>query len=323
MYPRTYFETFMRYEAQDEVFVAMPFTEHFRAVYDNIIEPAIRRVTVRGKPLTPRIINRATSGSPDIHEQIFDAILHSRLVIADMTVQSSYTAEDGRARWQANANVAYEVGLASAWRNPEDVLLIHQGHPDHSYSFDVQNLRHVSYDPNDKKSIVALSEEIVRAINQSTFLAKRAYEKILYSVSPSTIQFMHQEVARAFPVISFPDQNMPIFDSRIHAASELLSFGALRNRNVLSQGEGKGAAVIYEWSELGLRMLVSLHAATPERVREIRTQIESVAPGAIPPQNLREIPKVTPVLENIDMIEASAVDNVNEAEAVEPSEPSA
>ena len=101
LYPRTYFETFMRYEARDEVFVAMPFTDQFQKVYDLVIAPAIARVTVGGLPLRPVIINRGISGSPDIHEAIYDAILHSRLVIADMTVQASCVVDGGAVRWQA------------------------------------------------------------------------------------------------------------------------------------------------------------------------------------------------------------------------------
>ena len=65
---------------------------------------------------------------------------------------------------------------------------------------------------------------------------------------------------------------MLIMDARIDAASELLSTGALKNRNVLPQGPGEGVAVIYEWTELGFRMLLSLHAITPERLRELRMQ---------------------------------------------------
>ena len=84
MYPRTYYETFMRYEASHDVFVAMPFTKSFQQLFESIIEPAITAVSLNGKPLKAKIINRATSGAPDIHEQIFDAIIHSRLVIADM-----------------------------------------------------------------------------------------------------------------------------------------------------------------------------------------------------------------------------------------------
>ena len=183
MYPLTYYETFMRYEASDQVFVAMPFSPAFQRAYETTIEPAIRAVQVNGKPLQPRIINRGTTGSPDIHEQIFDAIVHSRLVLADMTVQSMYKADDGTPRWQANANVAYEVGLSCAWRNPEDILLIHQPHPQHSYSFDVQNLRHLRYEPAAPPSIRTISDEIVRALNRSGFLAKQTYLKLVQSLS--------------------------------------------------------------------------------------------------------------------------------------------
>lgn len=306
----------MRYEAQDQVFVAMPFSKPFQHAFETVIEPAVRAVTVNGRPLVPRIINRATSGSPDIHEQIFDAILHSRLVVADLTVQSSYKNDKGLVRWQANANVTYEVGLAAAWRNPEDILLIHQGHPDHQYSFDVQNLRHVRYDVT-PKSIKLLADEFVRALNQSSFLAKKAFQKMLESVSPSALQFMHQEVRRAFPVISFNDTGMPIMDARIHAASELLAIGALKNRNVIRQGPDKGVAVIYEWTELGIRLLISLHAASVDRANEMRVQIASISSDAVPPHDLLEFPlDAAPKTETIDIREAANVDLLsNEAQA--------
>lgn len=282
----------MRYEASHEVFVAMPFTKSFQLAYEKIIEPAIKLVRVHGKPLVPRIINRGTSGAPDIHEQIFDAIIHSRLVIADMTVQASYAAEDGTTKWQANANVTYEVGLAAAWRNPEDILLIHQAHQQHSYSFDIQNLRHVPYETADPRCVDSLAGEIDRALQQSTFLANNTFLKTIQSVSPSAVQLMHQESLRAFPVIGFPDDGMPIMDSRIHALTELLNCGALRNRNVVG-GQGvakKGVAVIYQWTELGLRMLLSLHAINEDRLQTLKAQIASVPIDGIPPQELRDFP---------------------------------
>jgi hypothetical protein len=65
MYPRTYYETFMRYEPSAEVFVAMPFTADFEESFDKIIEPAVSRVRVNGRPLKPVIINRGTTGSAD------------------------------------------------------------------------------------------------------------------------------------------------------------------------------------------------------------------------------------------------------------------
>jgi len=292
----------------------MPFSESFSHAYETVIAPAIRRVKVNNRPLTPRIINRATSGSPDIHEQIFDAILHSRLVVADLTVQASYQNDNGSKRWQANSNVAYEVGLACAWRNPEDILLIHQEHSDHQYSFDVQNLRHVQYRLTNE-SMTHLSNEFVRALNKSSFLAKKSFQKIVESVSPTTLQFMHQEVRRAFPVIAFNSNEMGIFDARTHAATELLSTGALKNRNVIPQGTGKGVAVIYEWSELGIRMLVAIHAASETRAAALRSQITSVPSDKLPPPALIDLPNDAAQKNDIDMREASEVDTSNEAGA--------
>lgn len=294
MYPMTYYENFMRYEASDQVFVAMPFSKPFQLAFDTVIAPAIAAVRLNGKPfLQPRIINRGTTGSPDIHEQIFDAIIHSRLVIADMTVQSCYADDNGGVRWQANANVAYEVGLACAWRNPEDILLIHQSHPQHAYSFDVQNLRHVVYEVGSAAYVQLISDEIVRALKTSSFLANQTFLKLVQSLSPSAVQFMHQESRRAFPAISFTDDGMPIFDCRVHALSELLSCGALKNRNVVNQGAGKGVVVLYQWTELGLRMLSAIHAIDTARANELRNQIEGVPEDAFPPPELRTIPAPT------------------------------
>jgi hypothetical protein len=209
------------------------------------------------------------------------------------------------------------VGLACAWRNPEDILLIHQPHASHSYSFDVQNLRHLEYDPANPNCTASLAEEIVRAINQSRFLAQNSYQKILESLSPSAIQYMHQEAKRTFPVIAFPDGGMPIMDARIHAATELLGCRALKNRNVIPQGQGKGVAIIYQWTELGLRLMSSLRAVTPERRKELASQIASVPEGSIPPGHLLEEPKAKAPAEEvkpeINMIEAVKVDKTDKA----------
>tara|TARA_R110000787_G_scaffold229036_1_gene336616 strand:+ start:303 stop:1259 length:957 start_codon:yes stop_codon:yes gene_type:complete len=316
MYPAAYYEKFMQYEPSNEVFVAMPFSSSFQNAFDTVIQPAINRVRIKGVPLTARIINRGATGSPDIHEKIFEAIIHSRLVIADMTVQASYEGDNGNSRWQANSNVAYEVGLASAWRNPEDILLINQPHTNHSYSFDVQNLRHFEYKINDPAYIEALAREISGAINQSSFLAKQTYFKTLQSISPSAVHYMHQESRRAFPMIVFQDNNLSIFDSRIHAATELLNCGAIKNRNVIPLNPG--TVVIYQWTELGLRLLQSIHAIDQSRKDELTAQISSVQPNEIPPQELCDFPSEKPVLQNeelaIDMVEAVEIDDSDDAQ---------
>jgi hypothetical protein len=181
----------------------------------------------------------------------------------------------------------------------------------------VQNLRHFEYNPGDRACAASLSQEIASAINKSEFLARRTYQKILQTVSPSAVQFMHQEANRAFPVISFKDGRMPIMNTRIHAATELLGCGALKNRTVLRQGGGKGPAVVYEWSELGLKMMSSLLAITPERRAEMAAQIASVAEGDVPPQRLLDLPQPEPGPQGtdagIDMVKAAEVDTTDPA----------
>src|SRR5262245_40635182 len=131
MHPSVYYNTFLKYEPSDYIFVAMPFTGTFPDAFQKIIDPAVQAGSLAaGRVLRSRIVNRGTAGSPGIHAEIFDGILHARLVVADLSVQA-VAVEAGRTRWFANPNVAYEVGLAAAWRNPEDILLIHQEHPEH------------------------------------------------------------------------------------------------------------------------------------------------------------------------------------------------
>ena len=290
MYPLTYYETFMRYERSDQVFVAMPFTKPFQKVYKDIIEPAIGTIRIADRQLLPRIINRGTTGSPDIHEQILDAILHSRVVLADMTVQSQYRGDDYAKRWQPNANVTYEVGIACAWRNPEDILLIHQVSKKHTYSFDVQNLRHFAYSQNSGKSVSLIAEEIRRTIDRSGFLAKRMFKKIVESLSPSTIQFMHIESQRVFPVITFKGEKLGLHSSTIQAITELLSYGALRNRNVLRYDNTKKVSIVYSWTELGLRLLLAIFAIDEEQLIALSNRIASFPDRVIPPTELMTLP---------------------------------
>lgn len=281
----------MRYEASNEVFVAIPFTNEFNQAVNRIIAPAIRCVTINERALTERVVNRGTAGAADIHERIYDGIMHSRLVIADMTVQAHYIGDDGGERWQANSNVAYEVGLAAAWRNPEDILLLHQNHPKHQYSFDVQNLRHVSYSFDDPVTSVAqIAQEIVAALTSSKFLADQAFVKLVRSVTPMAAQLMYSEVIRCFPVVAFHKRHEmgPMVDGRTQALSDLLSLGALRVRNTLRPNEGiaGGINVVYEWTELGFRIMRQLNVITATREQEMRAQMASVTADALPPSEL-------------------------------------
>jgi hypothetical protein len=66
-------------------------------------------------------------------------------------------------------------------------------------------------------------------------------------------------------VVAFQDEGISIMDARLHAAAatELLTCGALKNRNMIRQGAGKGAAVIYQWTELVLRASIAMLTTLP------------------------------------------------------------
>ena len=287
MYPKHYYETYLRYEASNQVFVAMPFAKEFEATYRQVIAPAIIQAG-----LSPRIINRGTQGAADIHAAIYEAILHSRLVIADMTVQSSYAGDDGVTRWQANNNVAYEVGLAAAWRNPEDILLIYRERDGHAYGFDVQNLRHVAYSFADPaRAIADLKAEIGNCVSSSRFIADQSFDLLAQAITPDAAQFMHFEAGRTFPSLRFKSPKVAGLYSRHSAAiGELQSIGALVARNVFPPQDGHGVAVIYQWSELGLRLMRKWQAIDDGRLIEMRRQIASVPLERLPPPELRNFP---------------------------------
>lgn len=292
MHPRSYVETFQRYEASNEVFVAMPFTQEFGQTFENIFVPAISAVQVHGRPLKPRVINRGTHGAPDIQAAIYDAILHSRVVIADVTVQACVGAGTTDARWQPNANVMYEVGLAAAWRNPEDVLLIHQPHVGHRYSFDIQNLRHLSYDPsNIPAAIEALKSEIMEALRSSIFLHRQSAEKIARMITPTAVNFMFRESKRTYPCISFtkPDaEGLPSIN--MAAIDQLIALGALRLRNRIAPSDGKGVGLVYEWTELGLSILRGWAVITDEQRAKMQQDMNSVPVDAMPPNHMLQLP---------------------------------
>lgn len=105
-----------------DVFVAMPFTESMRPVYDLLIKPACLQVQLT--------VERADDlfSTNVVIQEIWAKICAARLVVADCTTQ--------------NPNVFYEVGLAHAIGKP--VLFLAQAGA--SIPFDVAHVRSFLYD---------------------------------------------------------------------------------------------------------------------------------------------------------------------------------
>ncbi len=118
----------------------MSFDPSFDARWPHVLAPAVRAVLVNDRPLDPhRVDLRRVSDS--ILTEILDGIARCRVFLADLT---SFGEINGRA--VRNANVMYEVGLAHAVRQPEEVLLFRSD--DLDLLFDITNVRVHRYDPD-------------------------------------------------------------------------------------------------------------------------------------------------------------------------------
>ncbi len=149
----------------------MSFDPRFDGRWREVIAPAVRSVAVNERALEPvRVDMRKISDS--ILTEILDGISRCRLIIADI---SPIGEIDGRA--VRNANVMYELGLAHATRQAEEVLVFRSD--DRELLFDIANVRVHRYDPdgapNTARDVVAqASTESLREVDLKRGLAVRA-----------------------------------------------------------------------------------------------------------------------------------------------------
>lgn len=129
MYPAHGLALFPPFPRNERVFVAMTFDPRFEQRWRSVIEPACQDVGLQGFRVD---IPKASSSIP---ADILAGIAQSRLVLADLTPLDGYR----------NGNVMYEVGIAHACRQPEEVILLRSD--EDRLLFDVSTIRVNRYDP--------------------------------------------------------------------------------------------------------------------------------------------------------------------------------
>lgn len=159
MFPRKYFDTYWRPSLRDEVFVAMSFAECFNNAWAEIIRPAVDEQLADLKLKAHRVDMTTISGS--ILTEIMDGIANARFVLADISVEPN---------GYRNANVLYEIGLAHALRQPEEVLLLRQDNE--RIAFDIAPVRAHYYDPSEVSSSRDLIARLIRTCLREIDLRK-------------------------------------------------------------------------------------------------------------------------------------------------------
>jgi len=141
----------------------MPFAKSFDLVWSDAIAPAAKECG-----LVPfRADLRKASDS--ILVDILDAVAHARLIIADLSpvvcapsgrLRALLSSASSRPQYP-NGNVMYELGLAHAMRQAEEVILV-RNHAKTNLLFDVSGIRVHSYDGNDMAASQATFEGLMR-----------------------------------------------------------------------------------------------------------------------------------------------------------------
>ena len=163
MFPRDFFIDYWNPALRDEVFVAMPFATEFTDVWEQAISPAIIRCGL--KPF--RVDIRKASDS--ILVDILDGVAHARLILVDLSpvhcpqtnrIQALFSNTSQKPQFP-NENVMYELGLAHATRQAEEVILV-RNHAGNRLLFDVSGLRAHSYPSNNLEEASFIFEDLIQ-----------------------------------------------------------------------------------------------------------------------------------------------------------------
>ena len=130
MYPKVFFERFWEGEQRNELFVCMPFHDSFDGKFDVIMEAA------QAAGLEKAVRVKEDWQANVITDKIFDGIANSRLLLFDLSNDPKHK--------QVNGNVLYELGIANAMREPQDMVLIREKSRT-KVPFDITGLTYITH----------------------------------------------------------------------------------------------------------------------------------------------------------------------------------
>ena len=194
MFPRDFFLDYWRPTLRDEVFVAMPFEHRFDPVWQHVILPAVVACGLSAN----RVDSRTASDS--ILVEILDGSAHARLGLGDVSAVSCEPARGMGDLFRRvhlkprypNGNVMYELGLAHATRQAEEVIVIRNS-DDQRLLFDVSGVRIHRYAKDDfeqaRTTVVTLVRDALRAVDQSKGLQ---VAKVLQALSLQDVRLIRK-----------------------------------------------------------------------------------------------------------------------------------
>lgn len=189
MHPQTFLKAFWRLELKPQIFVAMSFDDHYKSRFDDIIKPVIESIRVGGVEMKAHRVDLSKTGD-SILTDIMDGIAHSRFILADVS-SIGYDSKTGHS--YRNGNVMYEVGLALACRQPEEVLLIRDDRD--KFLFDISTIpqMHIDFGNNDGAKI-ALREELVGRLKAVDYFKDARVQMAIATLTAEDIGLLKEMV---------------------------------------------------------------------------------------------------------------------------------
>jgi hypothetical protein len=259
VFPRDFFLDYWNSGTRDQVFVAMPFAESFDRVWSEAIAPAAEACD-----LVPFRVD-LRNASDSILVDILDGVAHARLIIVDLSPVSC--SPSGRLRallsgastrpQYPNGNVMYELGLAHAARQAEEVILV-RNHTETRLLFDVSGVRVHSYQEDDMVASRATFEELMRDA-LATIDRTKALQvaKAVQAVTIDDIKLIRKYWPNGFTIFAKdPDGDIKgIPNSLLWATANLQKLGMLHASPLPPTGQ---FSVGLTWTEFGHAVVKAL-----------------------------------------------------------------
>lgn len=200
VHPNAFLRSFWRLDLKPQVFVAMSFSEKSDERFDNVIAPAILGCSADGIQLQPHRVDLSQTGD-FILTDIVDGIAHSQLVLADV---SSVGRDAATQESYRNGNVMYEVGVALACRQPEEVLLIRDDND--KFLFDVSAIPHMQVDFTDFADARSkLKQAIQERLKSQSFVKDARVQRAFRSLSVQEFEVLQSFKKAPNEALAFPE----------------------------------------------------------------------------------------------------------------------
>ena len=136
MNTKSFLENFWATSQKNELFVCMPFCKEFNPKFQRIRKVAKKVGFDDAKRTQENVI------ASDIVHEVLDGIANSKTLLFDLSDDPKISHAEPELH-NINGNVLYELGIATAIREPEDILIIRETTESkiYKYPFDISHTR--------------------------------------------------------------------------------------------------------------------------------------------------------------------------------------